>query len=239
MDVAALRRLWPLAAVAVLLTLTAVAAAHSSLPVRRIDATVTDGDAPAALPEYARDNLVPTVSPPSALAAAEPGGMPRWLLILAAGLCLAAVVVVLGLLLRTLIRDLLRRRIRAPATPSRPASAGSTAEVVAAVDAGLVDLADADAAPRHAVIACWVRLEQAAAAAGTPRQIADTPTDLVTRLLAGHAISAGVLSVFAGVYREARYATHVVDERMREQARSALSRLRGELTVSAEADRDE
>ena len=29
--------------------------------------------------------------------------------------------------------------------------------------------------PRRAVIACWVRLEQAAAAAGTPRQVGDSP----------------------------------------------------------------
>jgi len=31
------------------------------------------------------------------------------------------------------------------------------------------------------------------------------------------------------VYREARYATHAVDDRMRAQARSALQRLRADL----------
>ena len=45
--------------------------------------------------------------------------------------------------------------------------------------------------------------------------------------------SADVLDGFAHVYREARYATHPVDERTRDQARAALRRLRGELTSLA------
>jgi hypothetical protein len=105
--------------------------------------------------------------------------------------------------------------------------------VVAALDAGLIDLSDIDLDPRRAVIACWVRLEQVAAAAGTPRQPSDTPADLVTRLLSGHYVDAASLSGFAAIYREARYATHVVDEQMRGQARAALERLRAELTSGA------
>jgi hypothetical protein len=81
------------------------------------------------------------------------------------------------------------------------------------------------------VIACWLRLEQAAAAAGTPKRIGDSPTDLVSRLLQAHAVNADVLAAFADVYREARYATHTVDDRMRVQARSALQRIRTELTA--------
>ncbi|MDG4763835.1 DUF4129 domain-containing protein [Solwaraspora sp. WMMD406] len=239
MDFAALRRLWPLAAVAVLLALTTVAAANSTLPVSRTD-TGIERDVPA-LPDYQQPQTAPTFVPPAEDFAAESSATPSWIAMLAAGVCVAAVLVVVGLLLWTLVRDLLRRRVRpaALAAPRRRRTSGSgptsAAEVVAAVDAGLVELSDADADPRRAVIACWVRLEQAAAAAGTPRQIGDTPTDLVTRLLAGHAISGEVLSAFAGVYREARYARHPVDERTREQARSALRRLRGELTASATA----
>jgi hypothetical protein len=102
---------------------------------------------------------------------------------------------------------------------------------VAALDAGLDRLGDRDTDPRRAVIACWVRLEDAAAAAGTPRHPGDTPTDLVARLLAAHRVSRPVLDEFAAVYREARYATHVVDERMRAAAVRSLSHLRAELTV--------
>ncbi|MEV1288986.1 DUF4129 domain-containing protein [Micromonospora sp. NPDC049679] len=232
MDFVALRRLWPLAAVALLLGLASLAAAHSSLQFTRIE------DVPAP-PEYPPDqpSLPPTAR---AVAEAEQSSLPDWLATVAIGLCVAAVVVVIVLLLRTVIRDLFRRRAGRVAKPTRPSAARTTADVVAALDAGLVDLSDSDADPRRAVIACWVRLEQAAAAAGTPRQVGDTPTDLVTRLLAGDGAAAGpavvsaeVLSAFAHVYREARYATHTVDERMRAQARSALQRLRGELTAGA------
>ena len=75
-----------------------------------------------------------------------------------------------------------------------------------------------------------------------PRRAGDTPTDLVSRLLRGDPAvgvpaiaSADVLDGFAHFYREARYATHTVDERMRDQARAALRRLRGELTTLAAA----
>ncbi|MEU8615511.1 DUF4129 domain-containing protein, partial [Actinoplanes sp. NPDC048791] len=98
-----------------------------------------------------------------------------------------------------------------------------------ALDAGLQELSDTDRDPRRAVIACWVRLEQAAAAAGTPRHAGDSPTDLVARLLAEQRLDAGVLTPFAAVYRQARYATHTVDDQMRQQARSALERLRVDL----------
>jgi hypothetical protein len=106
-------------------------------------------------------------------------------------------------------------------------------DLVAALDAGLLDLSDTDRDPRRAVIACWVRLEQAAADAGTPRHPGDTPTDLVGRLLAEQRVDAGVLAAFAEVYREARYATHTVDDRMRGQARTALQRLRADLAAGA------
>ena len=87
------------------------------------------------------------------------------------------------------------------------------------------------------MIACWVRLEQAAAAAGTPREPGDTPTELVTRLLRGHDVSAPVLYPLAEVYRLARYATHTVDTGMRDRARAALQQLRGELSREREPAR--
>jgi len=78
-----------------------------------------------------------------------------------------------------------------------------------------------------------VRLEQAAAAAGTPRSPGDSPTDLVGRLLREHQVDAQVLAALLEVYREARYATHTVDDQMRRQARSALERLRADLSAGA------
>ncbi|MBF9133751.1 DUF4129 domain-containing protein [Plantactinospora sp. S1510] len=227
---ALLRTLWPLAAVTGLLGLAALAAAHSSIGFERIE---PPSDIVPTLPEQQ-----PAEPPPGQSAASEAGAsLPDWIPMVGALLCGAVVLVVLGVVLWALARDLLRRRKALARSTGRRSvrSATETAEeVVAALDAGLVDLSDGDADPRKAVIACWVRLEQAAAAAGVERRPGDTPAELVTRLLgAGRPVSADVLAAFAEVYREARYATHTVDERMRAQARSALQRLRTELTTAA------
>ncbi len=236
MDSSVLRRFWPLAAVVGLLALASIASAHSALRFTRVPSL--DGDRPVLWQPLAE----PPTAPPRVIAEVEQSGVPGWLSVVAGVLCGAAVLVLLGLLIWALTRNLLRRRIgrRPPDGEPRHSPQRTAAEVVAALDAGLVDLSDADADPRRAVIACWVRLEQAAAVAGIARQVGDTPTDLVTRLLAQGAtagasgpavVSADVLAAFAGVYREARYATRQVDERMRAQARSALRRLRAELTA--------
>ena len=135
-------------------------------------------------------------------------------------------VVVVGLVLR---ERLTARRRRVEVEADEPAAPGHREAVLAAVDAGLSGLDGDDADPRAAVIACWVRLEQAAAAAGTPRQPGDAPADLVLRLLSAHQVSAGVLIPLAEVYRLARYATHTVDAEMRDSTRDALRQLRSEL----------
>jgi hypothetical protein len=109
--------------------------------------------------------------------------------------------------------------------------------VIEALDAGLTELSDRDADPRRAVIACWVRLEAAAAEAGTPRDPGDSPTDLVTRLLSAHRVSRPVLDRFARVYREARYATRPVGDDDRQIALDALAQMRRELIDPVEADR--
>ncbi|WP_406107287.1 DUF4129 domain-containing protein [Micromonospora globbae] len=233
-----LRRWWPVAAVVLLLVGAGIAAANSSLGASRIP--------PAAegiplVPEYPSE--FPTAPPSIPVEPRDAGqanlpDLPSWIVTAAIVLAGLAVVAALGYLLWAPIRNVLRRRHRPlPQRPGRTAE-GTAREVVAAVDAGLVELDDEDVDPRVAVIACWVRLEEAAAAAGVPRLAGDTSTDLVLRLLRGDPsagvpaiVSADVLAEFAHVYREARYATRPVDERTRDQARAALRRLRGELTA--------
>lgn len=237
MDVGFLRRWWPVVAIAVLLGLAAAAAAHSSIGIRRIP---PPADTIPYVPDYPTAGPTPSVElRPSGAAQAAPAHIPGW--IGTAALVLFGLVIIagVGLVGWTLIGGAGRRATRAlPNQVARPATGRTTDDVVAALDAGLVELDDRDTDPRTAVIACWVRLEEAAANAGVPRHAGDTPTDLVTRLLRSDPpagvpaiVSADVLAAFAGVYREARYATHPVDERMRSQARSALQRLRAELTA--------
>jgi hypothetical protein len=224
MDIAALRRWWPLAAVLALLFVTSLAATRSAPQLEKINREPTE-----------EPPLLPTAPPKPTLATEPPkpevaDALPPWAgsaaLILLGGLGL----IVLGVVIAGLIREQAQRRKGRRGVRGRRRDQASTAdELVAALDAGLEELSDADIDPRRAVIACWVRLEQAAAAAGTARHPGDSPTDLVGRLLREQRVDAQVLAALLDVYRQARYATHTVDDEMRQQARSALQRLRADL----------
>jgi hypothetical protein len=225
-----LRRYLPLLAVGLLLLGAAMAALLATPQIRPV------GGPKQKLPTLDPTNFktVPPVAPAGQGAPSPPGHpvgiqVPEWLLGIAQILLVAAfvgILVLVGwLVLKRGLRPKERKLIEVTTDPQV-----ARENVIAAVDAGLSQLDDSDADPRRAVIACWVRLEQAAAAAGTPRQPGDTPTDLVARLLAEHQVSAAVLFPLAEVYRLARYATHTVDTTMRDQARAALGQLRAELS---------
>jgi len=104
-------------------------------------------------------------------------------------------------------------------------------EVIAALDQGIAALTTASDA-RGAVIACWVRLEEVAETAGTPRALSDAPADLVTRLLAAHRVSRTALATLADLYRTARYSRAPVDDGMRTRAITALGQVRTEIAAS-------
>lgn len=230
------RGLWvaaPLLGAAALLVATAVAAAFSGLRVAEVETSdpqpVPTGDTAGQLPAW------PTAFPFAPPADDSGGGGLPWLGDLLLVLWLAAVVAALVLLLWVLARRGWRRRGATPVlrTLRRPQTRttvkADSEQLVAALDAGLVALSDDDRDPRRAVIACWVRLEEAAVAAGVPRYDTDTAGELVLRLLRDRRVSEPALAALAEVYRLARYATHHVDEQMRTLARSALRRLRQEL----------
>ena len=226
------RRFGPLLAVGLLLAAAAVAAMLATPQIRRSPLAPpsllpqlppTGGQAP---PSQVTERPIPTE-------VSRGVQLPGWLTLAAQLLCALIVLTAVALLLWYLLRNGLRMRERQQDLVEQ-APVETREEVLAAVDAGLSDLDDTDADPRRAVIACWVRLEQAAAAAGTPREPGDTPTELVTRLLRGHDVSAPVLFALAEVYRLARYATHTVDTTMRDQARAALQQLRAELSRERE-----
>ncbi len=226
MDLAALRRWWPLAAVPGLLFLAALAATRSQPQLERInpDAEPTTESAPLLPPAP-----LETAAGESG-AGGEPAGLPGWIGTVALVVLAIAGLVLIALAAWAIVRDQARRRQRRAGRRAPAAPEPRTAEdLVAALDAGLEELSDTDRDPRRAVIACWVRLEQAAAAAGTPRHAGDSPTDLVGRLLREQRVDAGVLAALLEVYRQARYATRTVDDQMRLQARSALQRLRADL----------
>jgi hypothetical protein len=218
--------LLPVAGAALLLVLAATAAAFAAPGLRR-------RAEPAPLGTAQVPDQLDVLNPPEPVVPELGAGAAGWIGPAARALLAVLLVVLVASVLLRLGRGRGRLRLR----PLRAAEGVATREVraeaqlIAALDAGLLDLAADDRDPRRAVIACWVRLEQVAAAAGVPRQPADTPADLVLRLLyrADTPLSGPVLERFAVTYRLARYATRTVDERMRTQARSALRHLRQEL----------
>jgi hypothetical protein len=226
------RRWLPLLAVAALLTAAFVASALADpqFEIRVAPAAEESVPPPGGASAPAAE---PT---PTESAAAEPFAkpplIPGWLEMVAWTICVL-VLIVLGVFLAWyVLRDTIQARGR-PLTVDRapPSPASHVAEVAAALSAGLDELARGSD-PRSVVIACWVRLEQAAGEAGTPRRASDAPADYVLRLLAGHQVSRTVLDRLAGVYRQARYSSGPVDESMRREAVAALEHLRAELSAS-------
>jgi hypothetical protein len=124
---------------------------------------------------------------------------------------------------RTLLR--LSRRQPEPFDPLPPEHWPEPAEEIAeAVDAGLVALTGGPV--DEVVVACWVRLEEAAARAGVGRGPAETSAELASRVLAElHAPEAAVDDLLRR-YRQARYSHHPLDEADRAAAVRALEDIR-------------
>lgn len=163
-----------------------------------------------------------------------PGWLGWLLTVLYLGLAAGVILLFLYVGVRWLLTERVIRREIVAQPASQPAGAGAE-QVREAVRAGLAEI-DAGEDPRRAVIACWLRLEQVAAAVGTARLAADTPADLVARLLAGHRVSDRALRRLADAYRWARYAPADVAEELVATAREALGEIDAQLTAGGRPD---
>lgn len=140
------------------------------------------------------------------------------------GVCLlVAPLVVLGL-----IRVPRWHRERAATGGRRERSMVVADRLAVAVEEALGQLEHGET--REAVVACWLLLERAAAAAGSAALAHETTTEFAARLAGEQLVSGAALTRLAGLYRVARFSGHPVDPGMRAQARSALAVLQGELT---------
>ncbi|HZG96435.1 MAG TPA: DUF4129 domain-containing protein [Mycobacteriales bacterium] len=87
--------------------------------------------------------------------------------------------------------------------------------------------------PADAVLACYVAMERAAAAAGTERQPHETPEDLLRRMLAAHHVDPASARELTALYEGVRFGARVTDESMRQRALRCLDSLRAGLAVGA------
>lgn len=223
------RRWLPLISVTVLLLL--IAATASIVDLRGTDVQPPKWDDFQPTPSGA-SSPVPSRSMSLDRAGQADDGIHPFLIVLAslAGLVvLALFAFLITLLIRGLIAGMKNRALPDVVYDTQSAEvAPELAEVREAVRAGLADI-DEGGDPRRAVIACWLALEKAAARAGVERLASETPTELVTRVLAAHRLNPQALDRLASLYRDARYAPHDVTGDMRDAARQALTELDAQL----------
>ena len=82
---------------------------------------------------------------------------------------------------------------------------------------------------RNGIVGCWLRLEQAVAAAGCPRVPAETSSEFVVRVLKSLDLDPRAAGTLAALYREARFSEHELGEDKRTAARTALLSLHEDL----------
>jgi len=143
-------------------------------------------------------------------------------------------VLILGfaVLATLVVQALVRRQRHEPVLRNEPPEEHwprpSPTAMADAVDEGLAALRSGPA--DEVIVACWVRLEDAAAGAGVARGVGETPAELAGRVLADlHAPSRAVDELLTR-YRLARYSHHPLDEddrivaiRSLEQVRQAIA----------------
>jgi len=228
---AQLRRWSPLLVIAALVML--IAGAASIVDLKAADVPVPNFDDILGIsqsPTEPEEPQTPIAEPPSDGTAGS-GVHPFLWVVLGTILTfvLGTLVVVIVMLLRNYLQNRKFREFNPIEFSDTAAQQETSAEEVReVVQAGLADI-DAGDDPRRAVIACWLRLERAAATAGTARLESETPGDLVTRLLSAHRVNDRALKRLADSYRQARYAPDEVSEQVRADARQALVEIDAEL----------
>jgi hypothetical protein len=140
-----------------------------------------------------------------------------------------AVLLVIGALAylvgRTIVRAVrLSAATRLEPLPPQHAPPTGTREVAEAVDDGLDALADGPV--DDVIVACWVRLEDAAAAAGSGRRPSETSAELAVRVLTSFHAPSDAVERLLELYRAARYSRHPLGEDDRVAAMAALGAIR-------------
>lgn len=167
----------------------------------------------------------------------RPGELPRVLDVFFTILLIVFALALLSILVRAVV--LRRRRRRSSAGPIEPVpdaiqegADGVVSERLSrSADEGLARLAEGD--PRNAIVRCWTILEDNVVRTGLPRDPALTSEEFATQVLLRYAVTGSSIDELAGLYREARFSAHALDEGHRLRAVKALNSLRDDLDAAA------
>jgi hypothetical protein len=140
-------------------------------------------------------------------------------------------VLLVGRLAHGARRSLRARRVRAARRDALDEAAFVAVPPAEAVARGLT--ADAAAqrdllttgTPRNAIVSCWHRFEVTAATAGIEREPWETSSEHALRVLDLVAADTHAVVTLAGLYREARFSGHELDEDDRAAALAALDEI--------------
>jgi hypothetical protein len=109
------------------------------------------------------------------------------------------------------------------------------AALARALDEVLADTLDdlrAERDPRKAVIEVYARLEQTFAVYRVPRDPAETPLEYVSRALDRLRVSPNAVRRLTLLFERAKFSTHAVDTRIKDEAIETLASVRAELEVN-------
>jgi len=104
----------------------------------------------------------------------------------------------------------------------------SEEELDRAIAAGIEGL-ESESDPRRAVIKAYAGMERSLAADGLPRKGSETPLEYLRRALERLHAGRSATERLTGLFEQAKFSTHVIDVRMRDEALAALAELRSEL----------
>jgi hypothetical protein len=111
--------------------------------------------------------------------------------------------------------------------PARPPASDTLAR---AAEVGLAAIGDLSREPREAIIACYAAMErELTRVPGAVPQDCDTPTEVLARAVARHALQPDSATELVDLFEEARFSPHVMTEAHRDAAVQVLERVVAEL----------
>jgi hypothetical protein len=123
-----------------------------------------------------------------------------------------------------------RNRTRLSFNDPQDLMTDTESELARAVESGRAALTELDDA-RAAIIACYVAMETSLAQAGTKRELAETPDELLDRAMTAGQVPAVPAGTLTELFYEARFSTHHMPSAKREQAQRALADLADHLPI--------